>query len=75
MAEATVLEVGPANVSFNGVPQWRIRYRFQDHRGRTRTGESAVMAPEEAQVWKVDDKGVARFDTRAPKKSIWIGRT
>lgn len=74
MAEATVAEVGPANVSFNGIAQWRIRYRYQDHRGRTRTGESALMAPEEAQEWKVDDKGVARFDTRAPKKSIWIGR-
>ncbi len=74
MAEATVVEVGPANASLNGIPQWRIRYRYQDHRGRTHTGESALMAPDEAQEWKVGDTGAARFDTRASKKSIWIGR-
>ncbi|MGH7324638.1 MAG: DUF3592 domain-containing protein [Candidatus Rokuibacteriota bacterium] len=74
MAEATVVEVGPADVSFNGVPQWRIRYRYLDHRGRTRSGESGLTAPQEAQEWKVGDKGVARFDTRAPKKSVWIGK-
>jgi len=72
--EATVVEVGPANISFNGVPQWRILYSYQDHRGRTHGGGSNVMAPEEAQAWKTGDKGIARFDTRAPKKSIWVGK-
>ena len=73
LAEATVVEVAPANVSFKGVPQWRIRYRYRDHRGRTLTGASSVMPPEEAQAWKVGDKAKARFDVDAPKKSIWIG--
>lgn len=73
--EATVVEVGPANISFKGVPQWRIRYRYQDYSGRTHRGESNVMTPEEAQAWKAGDKGTARFDSRAPKKSIWVGRT
>jgi Protein of unknown function (DUF3592) len=74
VVEATVVEVGPANVSFNGVPQWRIVYRYQDHRGRTHEGGSNVMAPEEAQAWNVGDKGTARFDTRAVSKSVWIGK-
>jgi len=72
--EATVVDVGPANVSFNGVPQWRIVYSYEDHRGRRHSGESNVMPAEEAQAWKVGDKGVARFDVRAAKKSIWVGK-
>jgi len=74
IAEATVVEVGPASVTFNGVPQWRIRYHYQDHRGRTHSGASGLMAPDEAQEWKVGDKGTARYDTRAPRKSVWVGR-
>jgi hypothetical protein len=73
-ADATVVDVGPANVRFNGVLQWRIRYRYRDHRGRTHTGESGVMPPEEAQEWKAGDTAVARFDPHAPTKSIWVGR-
>ncbi len=73
-AEATVAEVGPADVSFNGVPQWRIRYRYQDHRGRMHHGESGLLAPEEAQEWKVGDRGVVHFDASAPKKSAWVGK-
>jgi hypothetical protein len=74
MTEAVVVEVGPTEVSFNGVPQWRIHYRYRDHRGRSRTGTSGLMTPEEAQAWKAGDKGTARFDMHAPKKSVWAGR-
>jgi hypothetical protein len=74
VAEATVIDVGPAGVSFNGVPQWRIRYRYQDYKGQKRIGESGPMSPAEAQEWKVGDKGTARFDAKAPKKSAWIGK-
>lgn len=74
MAEATVVDVGPANVSFNDVPQWRIVYRYTDHRGRVHDAESNVMPPEEAQAWKPGDKATARFDTRAPSRSIWVGK-
>jgi hypothetical protein len=73
-AEATVMEVEPADVAFNGVAQWRIRYRYRDHGGRERHGESALLAPEEAEQWKAGDKGVARFDVHAPGKSIWVGK-
>jgi len=75
LAEATVMEVGPADVSFNGVAQWRIRYRYQDHGGRRRHGESGLLVPEEAQQWKAGDRGVARFDAHAPRKSVWLGKT
>lgn len=74
MVQATVMEVGPANVTFNGVPQWRIVYRYIDHRGRAHEGRSNVMPPEEAQAWKPGDTATARFDTRAPRKSIWVGK-
>jgi len=73
-ADATVMEVEPADVSFNGVAQWRIRYRYRDHGGRERHGESGLLAPEEAEQWKAGDRGVARFDVHAPDKSIWVGK-
>lgn len=73
-ADATVLEVAPANVTFNGVPQWYIRYRYQDHRGRKHEGMSDVMPPEEAEPWKAGDTAVIRFDPHAPKQSVWVGR-
>lgn len=72
--EATVVEVGPGNVSFNGVAQWRVVYRYRGPGGQTHRGESALMAPEKAQAWKPGDKGTARFDTRAPKKSVWVDK-
>lgn len=73
-ALATVTEVEPANVSFNGVGQWRIRYRYRDHGGRERRGESDLLPPEEAEQWKAGDTGVARFDVHAPATSIWVGK-
>lgn len=74
IAEATVIDVGPAGVSFNGVPQWQIRYRYQDYKGQKHIGESGPLSPAEAQEWKVGDKGTAKFDARAPEKSAWVGR-
>ena len=73
-AQATVTEVEPADVSFNGVAQWRIRYRYRDHGGRERHGESELLPPEEAEHWKAGDTGVARFDVHAPGTSIWVGK-
>jgi len=74
IVEATVIDVGPAGVSFNGVPQWQIRYRYQDYKGQKHIGESGPMSPAEAQEWKVGDRGTAKFDARAPEKSAWAGR-
>jgi len=73
-AEATVVEVEETNLRLNGVVQWRIRYRYQDHRGRTHAGDSGTIPPEEAEPWKVGDRGVIRFDPHAARKSIWVGR-
>jgi hypothetical protein len=74
IAEATVIDVGPAGVSFNGVPQWQIHYRYQDYKGQKHTGESGPMSQAEAKKWQVGDKGIAKFDARAPKKSAWVGK-
>lgn len=73
-AQATVEEVAPTNTRFNGVPRWRIRYRYHDHEGRTHQGQSNLMPPEEAQAWKAGDAATVRFDADAPKTSIWIGK-
>lgn len=74
LAKATVVEVEPTNISFKGVQQWRISYRYHDSLGRTHNGASNVMPPEEAQEWKVGDTATVRFDPHAPKKSIWVGK-
>ena len=72
--EATVTSVVLADVSFDGVPQWNIRYRYQDHRGRNYTAKSPPLPPEEAKEWQVGDKATVKFDMKAPKKSAWIGK-
>ncbi len=74
IAEATVIYVAPAGVSFNGVPQWQIRYRYQDYKGQRHIGESCPMSPAEAEKWKVGDRGTAKFDARAAHKSAWVGK-
>ncbi|HEY7521474.1 MAG TPA: DUF3592 domain-containing protein [Methylomirabilota bacterium] len=73
-AEATVTDVEPANVSFNGIGQWRIRYRYRDHGGREHYGASHLIPPEEAEQWKVGDTGVARLDVHSPGSSMWVGK-
>jgi len=73
-AEATVTNLEPTNVSVNGVAQWRICYRYRDHRGQEQLGESGPMALDEAQQWKPGDRGEARFDPHAPGTSVWVGR-
>ena len=42
--EAIVTSIGLADVSFDGVPQWNIRYRYQDNRGRNYTAKSPPPA-------------------------------
>lgn len=74
VTEGTVLDVGPGQLSINGVPQWAIRYRYQDHMGRTHMASSDSLAPDAAQAWNVGDTGTVRFDRRRPQQSIWIGR-
>jgi hypothetical protein len=49
-AQAKVLEVAPTSTRFNGVPQWRIRYEYQDLDGRKHRGASRLLPPAEAQA-------------------------
>ncbi|MGH9510209.1 MAG: hypothetical protein ACRD2M_09745, partial [Terriglobales bacterium] len=73
IAEATVTDIVPAYVRINGVPQLKLRYRFQDAQGKTREG-SCTMSPEEAGNWLPGHTGTVRYDVRKPRVSIWIGR-
>jgi hypothetical protein len=72
--EATVTEVTATNFSVNRVPQWVIRFSFQDYQGQQRTGESDYMSPQDAQEWKAGDRGSVRYDQQDPKACVWVGR-
>jgi hypothetical protein len=72
-AEATVMDIGPSYLRINGVPQLKLRYRFQDAGGKTREG-SCTMTPEEAGTWRSGQTGRVRYDPKKPRVSIWIGR-
>ncbi len=75
VAEGTVVHIGPTNTTINRVRQWRIRYRYRDHLGRSQEGDSHLLAPEEASAWHEGDTGVVRFDRERPNRSIWIGKS
>jgi hypothetical protein len=71
-AAASVLEVGPSGLSINGVPQWKVRYRFRDASGREHEGKCAV-APEEGQRWRQGAVGRVRYDAGNPRSQVWTG--
>lgn len=73
VTEATVTDVGPSYVRIKGVSQLKLRYRFQDARGKTREG-SCTLSPEEAGKWPPGHTGMVRYDIRKPQVSVWIGR-
>jgi hypothetical protein len=72
--EGTIVRVSPANVTINGVQQWRICYRFTDQAGQRRDGLSDLLSPMEARHWKKGDKGAVRFDRRDSAQNIWAGK-
>ena len=74
VARATVTEVERTSTRINGRYQWRARYEYRDHEGRTHRGTSTLLSPGQAQTWKPGDQAVIRYDPAAPAKSIWLGR-
>jgi hypothetical protein len=69
---AIVTEVAPGNVHINGVPQWRLRYRFRDGKGEQREGSCHLRA-DQAQRWRAGSEGRVRYDPARPRSNVWIG--
>jgi hypothetical protein len=74
IAEGTILHVGPTNTTINRVRQWRVRYRYRDHLGRTQEGQSHLLSPDEASGWREGNAGTVRFDRQQPHVSVWVGK-
>ena len=73
VARATVTEVERTWTRINGRYQWRARYEYQDHEGRTHQGSSTLLSPGQAQTWKAGDEAFIRYDPASPSTSIWLG--
>jgi len=74
VASATVTEVERTSTRINGRYQWRARYEYQDHEGRTHRGTSTLLSPGQAQTWTPGDRAFIRYDPASPETSIWLGR-
>jgi hypothetical protein len=72
LATATVVDVSPGNLRINGVPQWRLRYCFQDSRGKGYEG-SCTLSPVDAESWRQGAEGKVRYDARNPRLHVWVG--
>jgi hypothetical protein len=73
-AQGTVIEVMPAGIRINKIPQWHLRYEFHDQHGRGQQGVSNYMRAGEAGQWRVGDAGAVRYDRDRPADSAWLGR-
>jgi hypothetical protein len=74
LTAAVVTALAPGNIRVNGVPQWKLRYRFSDSQGRTHEG-SRTLSAEEAQHWQPGTTGRVRYDARNPRSHVWIGKS
>jgi hypothetical protein len=72
-ASATVVDVAAGNLRINGVPQFVLRYRFQDSSGKMHDGK-VQLPPVEAQRWSVGAQGRVRYDSRNPRSHVWTGQ-
>ena len=72
VAVGSVTDVGPGRVRINGVPQWVLRYRFQDASGRAHEGRCS-LSPEEAASWQPGARARVRYDARNPRAHLWTG--
>jgi hypothetical protein len=73
-AQGTVIEVMPAGIRINRIPQWHLRYEFRDAHGRSHQGVSNYMRAGEASEWRAGDAGAVRYDRDRPADSVWLGR-
>jgi hypothetical protein len=73
IAVASVVDVRPGRLRINGIPQWEVRYRFQDASGRAHEGRCSV-APDAGQQLKPGALGRIRYDARNPRASVWTGQ-
>lgn len=73
IALASVVDVRPGRLHINGIPQWEVRYRFQDAGGRAHEGKCSV-SPEAAQKWQPGAVGRVRYDARNPRANVWTGQ-
>jgi hypothetical protein len=71
-ARGTVIAIRETNVTVNRQRQWEIRYRYQDHVGRTHEGTSGSVSPHEAHALTEGDAIDVRFDRAEPAYSAWI---
>jgi uncharacterized protein DUF3592 len=71
-ARATVIDVAPAGVLINRVPQWRLKYEFRDARGERHEGESDYMRPHEAAEWQTGDCGTVLYDRNRAADNVWV---
>ena len=68
--EGTVSEVARES---DRSTRYVIRYRFQDHRGKTHVGASNGHSRREAEAWQAGDAGDVLYDPRSPRSNRWIG--
>ena len=73
-ADGIITAVEATNISINRVPQWIVRYRYNDHRGRTYEDKSPYLSPQEVNDWKEGDTGKVKYDREKSNKSLWMGR-
>jgi hypothetical protein len=71
--EATVIALAQGNLRINGIPQWKLRYRFRDFHGGSHEG-SRTLSAQEAESWQEGATGRVRYDSRRPRSHVWIGK-
>jgi hypothetical protein len=72
-AEATVLGIDSAAISFSRRIQSQIRYRYQDRLGGIHEGKSRPMEASDLERWKPGARGAILYDPRRPDRSVWLG--
>lgn len=71
--EGEITTVGPGTVSFGGVRQWQLKYKFKDSKGNSYEGRSEHFPPQNGQDLKKGDKVKVRYDKDRPTVNVWLG--